>query len=167
MPDILEALKVAQPVSSLKFDDGCNAAVRANNETICLAAEESPASGGNVAKLQESQGEVEITAHEYSYFKYEGASAEELVALFLYQDFDRHAAQSTAEKGAKDAAEAPKEGEESKPVAPTEAAKVVEACKSGLLDESATALGISNKSHSKCVNTIQMVLMCTVVNQMV
>ena len=94
MPQIIEMLKTVDPRSTLKFDDGCNAAVRANNEAICAedAAVEKPEAGGNIAKFKEMQDGQDPKAHEYSFFKYEGTSAEELVALLLYQDYDRQAA---------------------------------------------------------------------------
>ena len=57
MPAIIEILKQARPASTLKFDDGCNAAVRANNDDIIAAADEQPAVGGNLAKMGELQGE--------------------------------------------------------------------------------------------------------------
>ena len=57
MPSIIKALKAAQPLAVIKFDEGCNGAVRVNNATICEAKEESPADGGNVANLKKSQGE--------------------------------------------------------------------------------------------------------------
>jgi len=99
MPAIVEKLKSGSSMATLKFDDGCNAAVRGNNDKICQAAEESPEAGGNIEKMKEIQGEgTEITAHEYSVYKFEGVSPEEFVALLLYQDYDRNSCNTEAPK---------------------------------------------------------------------
>ena len=99
---------------------------------------------------------VELVAHEYSVFKYEGASAEEFVSLLLYKDFDRHLGVNEAEK--KDA-EAPDGGEAAIPqeqeVSPAAAVPGDNSvCRPGLLDPSADSVGISNKAHAKCTNSI-------------
>ena len=83
-----------QPVDVLKMDDGCNAAVRANNEAVCEAAEDEPSPGGNLAKFQELAGDGrEPRGVEYSFFGYRGSSAEEFVSILLVRDFEKNADQ--------------------------------------------------------------------------
>ena len=85
MPKIIEFLKTADSRSTIKFDDGCNAAVRNNNQGICGEnAVDQPEAGGNLAGYRQLQDSQDPKGFEYSYFKYEGASAEELVALLIY-----------------------------------------------------------------------------------
>ena len=108
--------------------------------------------------------------HEYSVFKYEGDSAEEFVALLLYKDFDRHATAPKVDESKKEiVAAAPKEGDGEQAAAAALPAAAVEAevCKPGLLDESASGIGISNKPHDKCTNSIQILVLCSTMNQMV
>ena len=89
---IVAKLKELSAMSTVKFDDQANAAVRANNEDIKSKAEDEPAEGGNLAKLAEMAGAGrDAKAKETSYYNYQGQSAEEFVALLLARDFDRKA----------------------------------------------------------------------------
>mmetsp|Transcript_30677 Transcript_30677/g.37970 ORF Transcript_30677/g.37970 Transcript_30677/m.37970 type:complete len:144 (+) Transcript_30677:265-696(+) len=143
MPLINEALKSAKPMATLKFDDGCNAAVRANNDDVCAAGADQPEAGGSIAKMRELQGgDQNPKGFEYSVYKYEGDSAEELVALLLYQDFDGIASEQVNEAGSAVALDDPN------PARPPQDLKC------GLLEPSAHIIGISNKPHTKCVNSI-------------
>ena len=158
MPKIIEALKAAEATRTLKFDTKCNEAVRANNEAICTANEESPAEGGNMDKLKEMQGEAaSVSGHEYSVFKYEGANAEEFVAMLLFKDCDRQTA--TDEPADKDGDKKDVvEGDENLPAeeAPAEAvpSNAPKPLVLGLLDPTVETIGISNKRHEKCLNSI-------------
>ena len=79
-------------ITTVKFDDGANAACRANNADICGRDEDEPAEGGNLQKLQEMAGDgKEPRGSETSIFAYRGSSAEELVAILLYRDYDKAA----------------------------------------------------------------------------
>ena len=78
-----------QAIPSLVFDNEANAAVRENNEDIRTRAEDAPAEGGNIAKLDQKTGSSRrAKAKEASFFKYQGSSAEELVSILLVKDFD-------------------------------------------------------------------------------
>ena len=101
MGSIVSKLKEMQPVSPVKFDEALNNAVRANNADICGREEDAPADGGNIAKLKEQSGNSkDPKAAETSLYNYKGASAEELVALLLYKDFEAKAARDAAKKDA-------------------------------------------------------------------
>lgn len=50
---IINKLKTLSALSSVKFDDKANAAVRANNQDITSRAEDQPTAGGNLDKLRE------------------------------------------------------------------------------------------------------------------
>ena len=172
MPKLIELLKTVNPCSTVKFDDGCNAAVRNNNVDLCGEnAVEKPEAGGNLDMYRELQQSQDPKGFEYSFFKYEGNSAEEFVALLLYQDFDRQDIEKAKQEAPKDGEQASAPPSEDAQAASQEpAAAKVEAAdeevKPGLLDESVTSVGISNKAHAKCTNSIQVILLCSSVNQM-
>mmetsp|Transcript_24386 Transcript_24386/g.30285 ORF Transcript_24386/g.30285 Transcript_24386/m.30285 type:complete len:146 (-) Transcript_24386:265-702(-) len=66
-----ECLQSMAPTQVLKFDDSCNAAVRANNEAICQAEQQEPVEGGNLAKFKEQAGDGrEPLGVEYSFYGY-------------------------------------------------------------------------------------------------
>ena len=152
-----------EKVPTLKFDDGANAAVRANNEELCSSVAvarletDEPVPGDNLRIMRDQMGaDKEPSGSEYSVFGYKGSSAEEFVALLLYQDFDKFATQvQTDEKKAES-------GEPDQEKAPD----VNTVAKSGLLDPTSFAVGISNKPHSKCTNSIQVVVLKSVANAM-
>ena len=139
---IINKLKTMESIKPLRFDAEAIGAVRANNEDIRARAEDAPVAGGNIAKLDERIGSSrKAKAKEASFFKYEGSSAEELVSILLVKDFDKYAEAKKAE------ASAPKE--ESK--AGQKAEIQIE---SPLIDPEVATIGISNKGHPKCTNTI-------------
>ena len=96
-----------------------------------------------MTKLNEMTGR-ECAGAEATFYNYPGASAEEFVALLLYKDFDKWAALKE------------------KP----------EACdgelnmESPLLNTRLIAVGISNKPHPKCLNSIQIIFMFSLVNKL-
>ena len=94
MATIINMLKSMTKVTTVKFDNEANAAVRENNTAICGKAEDAPEEGGNITKLNEMTGR-EAAGTEASFFNYPGQSAEEFVALLLYKDFDKYAALET------------------------------------------------------------------------
>ena len=77
-----------------------------------------------------------------------------MVAILLVKDFDKWA-----------------EAEKAKENAPKEEAKDVKieekSCESPLLDTDVTTIGISNKGHAKCTNSIQFLFIHSTVNKMV
>ena len=92
MSAVIARLKEVNPMSVVKFDDDANAACRGNNEDIKARAEDAPAAGGNVDKLQSVAGASrEAKAREASFFNYNGANAEELISILLVKDFDARA----------------------------------------------------------------------------
>lgn len=143
MGAIIEVLKNMQKVSTVKFDDEANRAVRENNDAICQRAEDSPEEGGNQAKLNEITGR-EPCGGEASIYNYSGNSAEELIAILLYKDFDKYAAL------------------EQKP----EASEGETGLESPLLNSRTIKIGVSNKAHSKCLNSIQIVYIYSLVNKL-
>ena len=143
MGNIIDKLKNMTKVSTVKFDHEAIRAVRSNNEAICGKAEDAPEEGGNQAKLAEITGR-EPAGGEASCFNYTGDSAEEFVALLLYKDFDKY------------------EALEQKPE-PLEGEKNIE---SPLLNSRMISFGVSNKAHSKCLNSIQIVYIFSLVNKL-
>ena len=174
MKAIIDKLKVLNPITTVKFDEGANAACRANNADICGREEAEPAEGGNLAKLQEQAGDgKEPRGSEASFFEYRGSSAEEFVAILLYRDYEKSAEKKKAAEAGPPAAEENKAGsaveiEEAKNVAePAPAAPAVtDECESALLDPRVYSVGISNKAHSKKLNSIQIIYLYQVVNTM-
>ena len=81
----------------------------------------------------------------------------------MYQDFDRQ--EAPAKEEVKQEGEENKAQEEEGAIAPAPLASNETKC--GLLEESAIGIGISNKSHPKCMNSIQIMIMTSSVNQMV
>lgn len=53
MAPLIEKLKQCKPMSTIRYDDQSNVAVRSNNDDIIGRAEASPAEGGNLSKLRE------------------------------------------------------------------------------------------------------------------
>jgi hypothetical protein len=142
-----------QAIPSLVFDNEANAAVRENNEDIRTRAEDAPAEGGNIAKLDQKTGSSRrAKAKEASFFKYQGSSAEELVSILLVKDFDKFAELKKAEANATK--------EESKAGQNTEIQY-----ESPLIDPEVKTIGISNKGHPKCLNTIQILYVYGIINQ--
>ena len=176
MKAIIDKLKVSNPITTVKFDDGANAAVRANNADIVGRDEAEPAEGGNLQKLQEMAGDgKEPSGSETSFFEYRGSSAEEFVAILLYRDYDKSAEKKKAAEAGTPAAEEGKaaggsavELEEAKNVAePAPAAPALaDECESALLDPRVYSVGISNKAHPKKLNSIQIIYLYQVVNTM-
>ena len=92
MKSIIDKLKVMNSITTVKFDDGANAACRVNNADIVGRDEAEPECGGNLAKLKEMAGDgKDPSGSETSFFEYKGSSAEEFVAILLYRDFDKSA----------------------------------------------------------------------------
>ena len=77
-------LKGMDSLTTVKFDEKANAAVRANNEDIKAKAEAEPVPGGNLDKLRSMEPNLQANGAEASMFNYEGDSAEELVAILLF-----------------------------------------------------------------------------------
>ena len=101
MTAIIAKLKTLPAVTTVKFDDAANAAVRANNVDIIAKAEDAPAEGGNCTKLESVSGASrEAKATEASFFDYTGSSAEEFVAILLVKDFDKWAEVQKAKEDA-------------------------------------------------------------------
>ena len=143
MAPIINMLKSMAKISTVKFDNEANAAVRANNTEICKKAEDAPEEGSNITKLNEMTGR-ETAGAEASFYNFEGSSAEEFVALLLYKDFDKYAALETKPKAG--------EGETG--------------LESPLLNSRTMSVGISNKGHSKCLNSIQIIYIFSLVNKL-
>ena len=133
-----------QPIANaLRFDSGLVAAVRANNQSIVELGQDEPVAGGNLVTLKQQIGDGrEPIGVEYSFFGYKGSNAEELVAILLLRDFEKNSAVQ----------------DQGNAVEPD--------CNSALLDPKYGSIGISNKAHPKCTNSIQIVLLQSVVNQM-
>ena len=95
MGAIIDKLKSMTKVTTVKFDEEANAAVRGNNAAICGREEDAPSEdGSNLTKLNEMTGREPCGA-EASFYNYTGSSAEEFVALLLYKDFDKYMALET------------------------------------------------------------------------
>ena len=174
MKAIIDKLKVLNPITTVKFDDGANAACRANNADIVGREEAEPAEGGNLQKLKEMAGDgKEPRGAEASFFGYQGSSAEEFVAILLYRDYDKSAekkkeAQAPAAEENKAAGGSAAELEEAKnvPEQPAAPATTTDECESALLDPRVYSIGISNKAHTKKLNSIQIIYLYQVVNTM-
>ena len=159
MQAIIAKLKEASPVTIVKFDDSANAAVRANNEDIKSRAEDAPAEGGNIDKLAAQVGGArDAKAREASFYNYKGASAEEFVALLLARDFDKKA---EADKKKAEGTEEPE---------PAGSQAVLDDgmndYESPLLDPHMKSVGISNQGHPKVTNSLQIIYLYAIVNQM-
>ena len=107
---------------------------------------------------------------ETSFFEYRGSSAEEFVAILLYRDYDKSAekkkaAEAPAAEEGKAAGGSAAEIEEAKNVAEP-APALTDECESALLDPRVYSVGISNKAHSKKLNSIQIIYLYQVVNTM-
>ena len=141
---IIEKLKSMQKVTTVKFDEDANSAVRQNNAAICGREEDSPPEdAGNLAKLKENTGR-EPLGGEATFYNYGGSSAEEFVAVLLYKDFDKYVALET------------------KPV-PVEGETGIE---SPLLNSRTTSVGISQKAHSKTLNSFQIIFLFSMANKL-
>ena len=184
---IIQKLKSMESLSPVKFDDKANAAVRANNQEIYAREEAEPAAGGNLDKLREQDPNMTSKGAEASYFNYAGSSAEEFVALLLFQDFEKKL-ESTAAQKKEDEPDKKKEEEVDKAAAEgAEILKVAEgdASKqeensmvhekvpepepeydSPILYEKTVRVGISNKSHTKVLNSIQIIYVFEIVTAM-
>ena len=144
MGAIIQKLKNMVKVTTVKFEDKANTAVRQNNAAICGREEDSPPEdAGNLAKLNEITGQ-EPTGAEATFYNYGGSSAEEFVALLLYKDFDKFEAMTK------------------KP----EAGEGETGIESPLLNNRTKEVGISNKAHSKCLNSIQIIYIYSLVNNL-
>lgn len=144
MGAIIDKLKSMKNVTTVKFEDNANSAVRQNNAAICGREEDSPPEdAGNLVKLNEITGK-EPSGAEATYYNYGGSSAEEFVALLLYKDFDKYAALENKPE--------PGEGETG--------------IESPLLNSRTKEVGISQKAHSKCLNSIQIIYIFSLVNKL-
>ena len=91
MNAIINCLKNMQKVTTVKFEDRANQAVRQVNSELVAREEDSPPEiAGNMQKLAEMTGQ-QPTGAEVSHYNYGGSCAEEFVALLLYKDFDKFA----------------------------------------------------------------------------
>ena len=182
MKSIIAALREAETLPLVAFDDLANQAVRENNKAIVAANESKETiaakqSHGNIEKYQELNSDQAVKAVEASQFNYEGDSGEEMIVLLLAQFYDKKnavvdpksktlsskeaeakkkadadGAAGDKETGAADADAKDAEGEKDTAKSKITSADTMDA--SPLLDPEATLIGISNKGHTMCLNSV-------------
>ncbi len=180
-------------MSPVKFDGQANDAVRQNNVAVIDKNEDKPTQGGNIAKYSELSGDDKsASCFEFTMPKFQGTTGEQFVALQLALDFEQFAAQESSEDSSKKAApdatavaadvkadgqanpiDAPdKEATDAAAAATQEVTKTEKKASivpgsSPILDESVSLVGISNKTHKKTINLIQVIYVKTVTNALV
>lgn len=88
--NLIAYLQKCEPLSFVSFDEQANKACLQNNTVITEKNEAVPAKGGNIVVYNEIVGSDKTTlCDEYTMCKYEGADANEFVALELILDWDR------------------------------------------------------------------------------